>query len=339
MKNNQKGITLIALIITIIVMLILVAVTINVALNGGLFKRAKEATIKTEIQQIKEQLLVEKAKQIADNEINGTTGYSISIDDLNISAELKNKYRNKLIISSDGDLKYNEENCTEEEKAFIESLDIESVSDDEKETYAFYMEKDGETMFLRFSIKKYYGFTFICGEVTGLELGISTCIDNGDNTYTDSMFGTVNVGTKPPTLTLRNDDEAVQLTKETGNLFDSYTIKYHEYLRDGVICKIPDSGCYINDDKDVILRVSTTINEDGHFFQCYQQTPNDTEEKNYTGYFNTEGDGKIYFYSRLRQQTLPDGSTIDILDKDGKVITITDTNNNVERFTLIERFQ
>ena len=44
MKNKRnKGITLIALIITIIVMLILVGVTINVAMSGGLFTTAKEA--------------------------------------------------------------------------------------------------------------------------------------------------------------------------------------------------------------------------------------------------------------------------------------------------------
>lgn len=133
MKNNQKGITLIALIITIIIMLILVAVTINVALNGGLFTRAREATMKTEIQQIKEQLLIEKATQMADNEINGTTGYSISIDDLDISSELKNKYRNKLIISPDGDLKYNEENMTEEEKTYMESIGIESALNEKPE--------------------------------------------------------------------------------------------------------------------------------------------------------------------------------------------------------------
>ena len=42
MKNN-KGITLIALVITIIVMLILVAVTITMAVNGGLFTQAGKA--------------------------------------------------------------------------------------------------------------------------------------------------------------------------------------------------------------------------------------------------------------------------------------------------------
>ena len=42
MKKN-KGITLIALVITIIVMLILVGVTISMAINGGLFSKAGEA--------------------------------------------------------------------------------------------------------------------------------------------------------------------------------------------------------------------------------------------------------------------------------------------------------
>ena len=60
MKNfvkEEKGITLIALIITIIVMLILVGVTINVALNGGLFDKAKKASGKTQRQVSKEELI------------------------------------------------------------------------------------------------------------------------------------------------------------------------------------------------------------------------------------------------------------------------------------------
>ena len=45
--RTEKGITLIALVITIIVMLILVAVTITMAVNGGLFEKAGEAAGKT----------------------------------------------------------------------------------------------------------------------------------------------------------------------------------------------------------------------------------------------------------------------------------------------------
>lgn len=46
--TSNKGITLIALIITIIVMLILVAVTINMAVNGGLFEKAGQAVGQTQ---------------------------------------------------------------------------------------------------------------------------------------------------------------------------------------------------------------------------------------------------------------------------------------------------
>ncbi len=55
--TQEKGITLIALIITIIVMLILVAVTITVALNGGLFTKADDSSLKTEKQSVYEQVV------------------------------------------------------------------------------------------------------------------------------------------------------------------------------------------------------------------------------------------------------------------------------------------
>ena len=55
--SKQRGITLIALIITIIVMLILVAVTISVALNGGLFERGRNASEQTQVQADREALL------------------------------------------------------------------------------------------------------------------------------------------------------------------------------------------------------------------------------------------------------------------------------------------
>ena len=57
-KLKNKGITLIALIITIIVMLILVAVTLSVTLgDNGLITKAREAKIQTEIAMDKELLL------------------------------------------------------------------------------------------------------------------------------------------------------------------------------------------------------------------------------------------------------------------------------------------
>ncbi len=65
MKNN-KGITLIALIITIIIMLILVVVTIQIAADGGLFKRAYEASIKYDEAKDKELIGIAMADYQAD---------------------------------------------------------------------------------------------------------------------------------------------------------------------------------------------------------------------------------------------------------------------------------
>ena len=55
-KNKERGITLIALVITIIVLLILAGVTLNQTLGeNGLLKRADETAIKTKLASIKEQ--------------------------------------------------------------------------------------------------------------------------------------------------------------------------------------------------------------------------------------------------------------------------------------------
>ena len=62
--KTQKGITLIALVITIIVMLILVAVTISMAINGGLFEKAGKATGDTKNAMDAEQQLADGRIQI-----------------------------------------------------------------------------------------------------------------------------------------------------------------------------------------------------------------------------------------------------------------------------------
>ncbi len=104
--KKENGITLIALIITIIVMLILVAVTINVALNGGLFSKASNATLQTEVRQIQEELTMKRAEMIAEN-YGAEPNYNITLSSLNISENLKEKYDSKLVIRN-GTLYYRE---------------------------------------------------------------------------------------------------------------------------------------------------------------------------------------------------------------------------------------
>jgi len=65
--KTQKGITLIALIITIIVMLILVGVSVSIALNTGLFKTTQGAAKNTQKAADAEQKLAEGKIKIGDN--------------------------------------------------------------------------------------------------------------------------------------------------------------------------------------------------------------------------------------------------------------------------------
>ena len=73
-KNTNKGITLIALIITIIVMLVLVAVTISMAVNGGIFNYAGKAVSDM-------QNAIDLEQQLADGKIKIGDKWYASIDD------------------------------------------------------------------------------------------------------------------------------------------------------------------------------------------------------------------------------------------------------------------
>ena len=66
MMKGQKGITLVALVITIIVMLILVAVSVTVALKGNLFTTAKTAATETNTEKGKESNLSDGKVNIND---------------------------------------------------------------------------------------------------------------------------------------------------------------------------------------------------------------------------------------------------------------------------------
>ena len=126
LHTSQKGITLIALIITIIVMLILVGVTINVVLNGGLFQKAETATYQTEASLVKEQLEIAKAIELANAEGKKIEDYSyITVEKLsNLDPKTKTKFKDIILVNSNGDVCYNPANVTEEEKTMLEAIGI-----------------------------------------------------------------------------------------------------------------------------------------------------------------------------------------------------------------------
>ena len=141
---NQNGITLIALIITIIVMLILVAVTINVALNGDLFKQAKSASEETQKQADKEILYSAVAGSIdATGELNADNletnveniGFDITGDDFPYTCE--SPKGNIFYIDKNGNIKdkldtlssLNEIDENKLYKVTFKAIDLSSLSE------------------------------------------------------------------------------------------------------------------------------------------------------------------------------------------------------------------
>lgn len=74
--RSEKGITLVALIITIIVMLILVTVSVTVALQTGLFTSASDAAENT-------QKAVNAETELSDGKVN-VGAFSGNISDINL---------------------------------------------------------------------------------------------------------------------------------------------------------------------------------------------------------------------------------------------------------------
>ena len=72
--KGQKGITLVALVITIVVMLILVGVSVTVAINGGLFTKAREGATNTNVE-------AQKETNLADGTVNYEGNY-LSINNI-----------------------------------------------------------------------------------------------------------------------------------------------------------------------------------------------------------------------------------------------------------------
>ena len=63
MLKNQKGITLVALVITIVILIILATVSITLALNSGLIDNAKYGADKYKEEATKESTAIEDAQE------------------------------------------------------------------------------------------------------------------------------------------------------------------------------------------------------------------------------------------------------------------------------------
>jgi competence protein ComGC len=108
MLKDKRGITLVALVITIIVLLILAGITINLTIGeDGIITKAKEAGSKMEMASIKEKLELEKLNLLFESEENVSTldTYINQLIEKGIisSSDIENtEYDNSKLITSDG---------------------------------------------------------------------------------------------------------------------------------------------------------------------------------------------------------------------------------------------
>ena len=141
-RNTQKGITLLALIITIIVLLILSAVSVQLITKSEIIEKSKLATLKHEIAQYDEELklyTIAHREEVNKNPIN-TSGYE---NMKKYIPSFKKKYEDKLKIINNG-LAFFEDNVTEEEKKLLENIGIRS----DEMTQIYYLDENNKEQVL-----------------------------------------------------------------------------------------------------------------------------------------------------------------------------------------------
>jgi len=125
-KTNEKGITLIALVITIIVMLILVAVSVNIAMNGGIFSKARKAAFQTDVRKYQEELQAylttnyESIEEIRNGELEVA---SENLKTTCIPSYNEEKYGDKFMVA-ENKLKYIYKKDNEKEEEWAKELGL-----------------------------------------------------------------------------------------------------------------------------------------------------------------------------------------------------------------------
>lgn len=120
-QKQEKGITMLALVITIIVLLILAGVTIS-AITGddGTIVNASKAKFRTEIRDIEEKIELE--------EINHNDGEDFQFGSLENLIDRTDEY-NEILSIEDGKLVYDSEKVSDEQKEWLEEMNIQARKD------------------------------------------------------------------------------------------------------------------------------------------------------------------------------------------------------------------
>ena len=173
-KENNKGITLIALVITIIIMLILAGTSVTVALNGGLFNAAKKAESETYLRE-EEELLFSAAFGAIGEDVKVNFQKLKTPEGFNKIAErtYKSSSGNVYIITEDGEIqKFIEENDT---NATIE-VPYEELTDELKKAI-----NEGKITKVLKEVK--YGIEMLAVIPSGFEVSTT----NGENKISEGL--------------------------------------------------------------------------------------------------------------------------------------------------------
>ncbi len=116
--ENQKGITILALIVTVIILIILAGITIStISGDNGIITNTSKAKFTTEVKDIQEQIELK--------EIKSNNGKEYQFGSLEEIIGISNEYNNKLCME-DGKLVYIPEKVSENEAKWLEEMDIKA---------------------------------------------------------------------------------------------------------------------------------------------------------------------------------------------------------------------
>ncbi len=171
---NNRGITLVSLVITIIVMLILAGVSLNMIMGDtSVLKQASKATISKKLSEIKEEYQVQALGHEIEAKVNRTESKNASAcvmgEDLKeFIPSLDDEYINKLAIFG-GDLVFLDEGASEEEKQIAADLGYITMNADDY-YYMFNMYKLEEALVAHKSDSPLPGTKLGSGGATPIEI-------------------------------------------------------------------------------------------------------------------------------------------------------------------------
>ena len=254
MKSN-KGITLVALIITVIILLILSAISIDIAIDGKLFDRSKETVSEANNKLGEEQNRVDSLVNEWDNLETGTSGNTSGNEPEDttpptVEVEIERTTSNSITINV---------TATDNESGMIETP-----------TYTYYIKKSTESIYEEKASNNTSShiFTDLTQETT-YDIKVEVAGDNAGNTGTGTAQATtrkVTSGLEQGAITFGSTTWSNNQASVTVNTNTSYTIEYQVNSIDGAWTTIENRGTVsgLNHGDTVYARLTDGINAGQH---------------------------------------------------------------------------